>query len=199
MSLETTPSSDELAAAPKAQTLASTRRTILRRITDSVIVYDPTPLPRPHVDVKLSEMSVVPRVLEVLRYNLFCLEYALGNDGWVRGVALSTFRALLLVVMPLLALLAITFLLIPIFGGLATITASLSASIYNIALGILWAIAIIVLLPLAIGISGVVWKHRRHWAGQWESQNPARRIDAQVTNAEWQAKKAEQSPREQPQ
>jgi hypothetical protein len=131
---------------------------ILARVADSIIVYDPKPLSEPRVDPALLTLPTIPRVLEVFRYNAACLEFALGSSGWLRGWALSSLRVLFFAVLPLSAVVLVMLMFVPIFGSLATIFESITSSARSLFFTIVWVTGILVLVPVVVGLIGVIRK-----------------------------------------
>ncbi len=132
---------------------------ILARVADSIIVYDPKPLSEPRVDPDLLTLPTIPRVLEVFRYNAVCLEFALGRSGWLRGWALSSLRILFFSVLPLSAAVLVMLMLVPIFGSLAAIFESITSSAKSVFFTMCWLAGILVFVPIVLGLLGIIRKH----------------------------------------
>lgn len=143
---------------PSANVLARRVKKILLRVLDRVIVYDPMPLEKPAVDAHLLEMPLTERVLETLRFNAASFEYAIGSDGWLRGWFLTGVRVLFLFVVPFAVVLAILAMLVPIFGSIASITASIEASARSLFWAVIFLLALFVLLPWGLSIVLMSWK-----------------------------------------
>ena len=150
-----------VAGASTPAPIRSRSLSILARVADSIIVYDPKPLREPRVDPALPTLATIPRVLEVFRYNAACLEFALGRSGWLREWLLSSLRVLLFAVLPLIAVVLVMMTLVPIFGSLAAIFESIKSSARSTFFTILWVTGILVFVPIIVGLIGIIRKHLR--------------------------------------
>lgn len=131
---------------------------ILVRVADSIIVYDPKPLREPRVDPDLLTLPMIPRVVEVFRYNAACLEFALGRSGWLREWLLSSLRVLFFAVLPLVAVLLVMLMSVPIFGSLAAIFDSITSSAKSVFFTVFWLTGILLFVPIILGLIGIIRK-----------------------------------------
>lgn len=72
----------------------------MQLISQSVLRLDLEPLPEPELDPDLSELPLLSRSAEVLRYQGSRLEYALSPNGFLRGWVLLVLRIAIFVGVP---------------------------------------------------------------------------------------------------
>jgi hypothetical protein len=129
------------------------RSAIVRRALD-IIRYDAQPLDKPDVDAEFDLLSWPTRFAETIRYNLACLEYATGANGWLRAYVRLNLRLLLFVLVPSAAVLILLAFLTPIFGSLTEICGLMEAGSKSLMMAAVYGL--ITLVIVSVIISAVV-------------------------------------------
>jgi len=114
-----------------------------------VVAWSPEPLPKPAVDDELTELPVVERAAETLRYSALRLEYAVSPSGALREWTKLVLRVAAAIAVPCVLLVpAVTYFL----GGFAQWTTFLRAAAINLVVTVAALIAFVLLLTVLIGI-----------------------------------------------
>jgi hypothetical protein len=134
------------------------RSAVVRRVLD-IIRYDAHPLDKPQVDAEFDELSWPTRFAETIRYNLACLEYATGTNGWLRAYVRLNLRLLLFLLVPSAAVLILLAFLTPIFGSLTVICGLMEADSKSLMIATVYVL--ITLVIVSVIISAIVAMMRR--------------------------------------
>jgi len=129
-------------------------------IVQSVLsrTWKPHPIDKPKVDPKLPSYTFLVRSAEVLKYQIYRLEYSLSKGGGLRSwFKLNLFLAILLLIPALLVVPAITALL----SEVASWTVFLKEIMENLTMTLLWGIAFIVIFTGFIFLVGQWYKQTK--------------------------------------
>jgi hypothetical protein len=126
---------------------------VVRRALD-IIRYDAHPLDKPRVDAEFDQLSWPTRFAETVRYNLACLEYGIGANGWLRAYARLNLRLLLFLLVPSAAILILLAFLTPVFGSLTQICGLMEAGSKSLMMATVYVL--ITLVIVSVIISAVV-------------------------------------------
>jgi hypothetical protein len=115
--------------------------------------YRSIPVPQPEIDSNLTELPILERIVEVFRYKILTLEYALSSGGGLR-----TYLKLNLLTSLLLGIPAI--FVVPVITSILGAFATWSAYLFQTALNILFTLLTIVAIVAVIWL--VIYFIRRH-------------------------------------
>jgi hypothetical protein len=135
------------------------RSAIVRRALD-IIRYDAQPLDKPQVDAEFDKLSWPTRFAETIRYNMACLEYAIGANGWLRAYVRLNLRLLLFLLVPSAAVLILLAFLTPIFGSLTEILGLMEAGSKSLMMAAVYGLITLVMVSVIISVVVAIMRRK---------------------------------------
>jgi hypothetical protein len=119
----------------------------------SALTYDPRPLDAPKVMADFHQVSMPVRMLETLRYSVALVEYRVGPNGWLRAWLFLWLGLLLCVLVPLGAVGALLWLLVPLFQIIAEIAHSLESACGSLLWAAVYVAGILAIVAVVIVVA----------------------------------------------